>query len=760
VSDAYRDARQRLLTQLELEESFWFTIVAGVDARPRERLRRVVRAWCDEHAVPFHDHALSPEQMGEVAPSLARDPAPGVHWIREDVGALQAATAGDFARLLLALNERRDAYVRGLKGALIVEGRASLRRQLQDLAPDLFSIAVPVPDLDWEPVEIGEGEAERWWHLWPDANDSPERWLERAREANAPGERFAALTHAAESSLSRGEFSRASPIMAESLGLARDLSQRGAMTSALVLLRDKCSVWAAALAVEEGDAEVAEVHLGETSAALADGALSAAREIERANVLWIRGRRGEALAGWEGAAQALRDEANARSGAIVEGAHQLLERGVQASDPARSVTVWAELMASPGVTEALLGSERVEATAWLCEERVIAMIARLDVPLLGSVLLAVERIRAAARAAGGDPYPWEVLCALGAARRLIAAGREIEAIAALQPAVDGLGASEDASPLALLANVAAAGLLAEHAVFAASSDAILRLVYEGLARSRALGRTAHLATRAGIAGLLLALAGAHFFERAGRPREAIELLQSQVLHRDNVPRRLRAVAMVMRGRLLHRTGATGAGVVELQAAIALMESLKRDRPHTPRLTQDLVYAWRDLGDCWSDLAMRDAPLDIGEALAPAHKAYATAAQIARRYQRLHPDDPGAMHDLAVALHALSTSALAGNDYAEAERLTAEDLAISRRLIALDPRNATLRLDLATTLLAVAALRSRRDDQEGHADALFEARTLAAAALRDDPDDARARRLLSAAGGDAPLTTAAAPPTPP
>jgi hypothetical protein len=158
--------------------------------------------------------------------------------------------------------------------------------------------------------------------------------------------------------------------------------------------------------------------------------------------------------------------------------------------------------------------------------------------------------------------------------------------------------------------------------------------------------------------------------------------------------------------------------------------------------------------------MRDAPLDIGEALAPAHKAYATAAQIARRYQRLHPDDPGAMHDLAVALHALSTSALAGNDYAEAERLTAEDLAISRRLIALDPRNATLRLDLATTLLAVAALRSRRDDQEGHADALFEARTLAAAALRDDPDDARARRLLSAAGGDAPLTTAAAPPTPP
>ena len=71
----------------------------------------------------------------------------------------------------------------------------------------------------------------------------------------------------------------------------------------------------------------------------------------------------------------------------------------------------------------------------------------------------------------------------------------------------------------------------------------------------------------------------------------------------------------------------------------------------------------------------------------------------------------------------------------------------------------LRLDLATTLLSVAELRARRGDAEGWADALFEARTLAAAALRDDPEDARARRLLSAAGGDAPLTTAAAPPTP-
>jgi hypothetical protein len=67
---------------------------------------------------------------------LTRQDAPALHWIRVD------GEAGDegAAELVLAMNERREAYRSRLDGGVVIEGRASLKRMVRELAPDLFSI--------------------------------------------------------------------------------------------------------------------------------------------------------------------------------------------------------------------------------------------------------------------------------------------------------------------------------------------------------------------------------------------------------------------------------------------------------------------------------------------------------------------------------------------------------------------------------------------------------------------------------------------
>ena len=167
MSDSYLATRERLLTQLDLDEGFWFAIVAGPDDRPRERLRLAVKGWCFDHSVTFHDHALPPSELPELARTLAREPTPGVHWVRASgEGASIEGSERGLKQLLLAMNERRDAYTRKLQGPVIIEGRASLRRLLQEFAPDLFSIAVPLAEVAADPDETPEpSEPLPSWHL-------------------------------------------------------------------------------------------------------------------------------------------------------------------------------------------------------------------------------------------------------------------------------------------------------------------------------------------------------------------------------------------------------------------------------------------------------------------------------------------------------------------------------------------------------------------------------------------------------------------
>jgi hypothetical protein len=135
------DARDRLLFHLENQTGFWFALVVGDEPRPRGRLRKVAEAFCREHNLAFTLHAMLPEQLSAIAVDLARGENQGLHWIRAD-GPQTLITQWDSAAraLLLAMNERREAYRRRLNGGVIIEGRVSLKRLLRDLAPDLFSI--------------------------------------------------------------------------------------------------------------------------------------------------------------------------------------------------------------------------------------------------------------------------------------------------------------------------------------------------------------------------------------------------------------------------------------------------------------------------------------------------------------------------------------------------------------------------------------------------------------------------------------------
>jgi hypothetical protein len=406
MSDEYVAARQRLITQLELDEGFWLALVSGVDDRPRERLRRVVRAWCGEHGVSFFEHARPPDELREVAFELTQAREPGVHWIRaEDARhGVEVLDAG-FARLLLTMNERRDAYARNLPGPVVIEGRATLRRQLQELAPDLFSIAIAVPELGRDPIEIDPelASGRSWWHVLPDASD-PDGWNERALRASAPTDRFIAWTHAAEGWMARREFSRAQPIVREVLALAEQLSQAHALTPALVLLRLRARVWRAVLAVEEGDFDAA-LELADHAArdfeeavepdAARSGVIGAAIDVERANVFWSRGERADALVLWERAVDTLRS-LDAGVGevidrALVEGGLCVLECGTLVGDPTRAFELWDDVTSVRAV-RVFESSGDLSERAWLAFERTLGVLARIDRATLERLTRAIEAL--------------------------------------------------------------------------------------------------------------------------------------------------------------------------------------------------------------------------------------------------------------------------------------------------------------------------------------------------------------------------------
>ena len=146
------EALDRLLFYLENGTGFWFGMVVGDDARPRARLCAAAEAWCKDHGQPFTLHEPEPDGLVKLAIELTKGDSPGVHWIRVDglKGVIEAWNAGA-AEMLMAMNERREAYRKRLEGGIVVEGRSTLKRILREMAPDMFSIRSFIAEPGEEP---------------------------------------------------------------------------------------------------------------------------------------------------------------------------------------------------------------------------------------------------------------------------------------------------------------------------------------------------------------------------------------------------------------------------------------------------------------------------------------------------------------------------------------------------------------------------------------------------------------------------------
>ncbi|WP_434043785.1 MULTISPECIES: tetratricopeptide repeat protein [Sorangium] len=152
------EARDRLLFHLENQSGFWFGLVVGGDMRPRARLCEAAAAWCKEHDRAFMLYEPEPDGLVKLAVMLANGGSPGVHWIRADgvKGLIDEWNAGA-AQMLMAMNERREAYRKRLDGGIVVEGRSSLKRILRERAPDLFSIRAFIAEPGEEPEAQASG---------------------------------------------------------------------------------------------------------------------------------------------------------------------------------------------------------------------------------------------------------------------------------------------------------------------------------------------------------------------------------------------------------------------------------------------------------------------------------------------------------------------------------------------------------------------------------------------------------------------------
>lgn len=155
------EARDRLLFHLENQSGFWFALVVGDDPRPRDRLREAAEAWCNENGRTFILHEPEPEGLVRLVVSLASGESPGVHWIRADgvKGVIDAWDAGN-TQMLMAMNERREAYRKRLDGGVVVEGRLSLKRILREMAPDMFSIRAFIAEPGEDPMAPAKGPPE------------------------------------------------------------------------------------------------------------------------------------------------------------------------------------------------------------------------------------------------------------------------------------------------------------------------------------------------------------------------------------------------------------------------------------------------------------------------------------------------------------------------------------------------------------------------------------------------------------------------
>lgn len=224
MSDEDEDAWDRVLFHLENQTGFWLGLVAGDDARSRAELQEKARAFWEGEGRAFVLHEPAPGKSRALAVELTRQDAPALHWISVD------GEVGDegAAELVLAMNERREAYRSRLDGGVVIEGRASLKRMVRELAPDLFSIRAFVVEPEGAPA-VETIERPEWRLQLHAASEGaalsdPDRELDRAsRLAGIDGHgammaRFEALTRAVEALTDAGRFPEAT-LWAEELAL-------------------------------------------------------------------------------------------------------------------------------------------------------------------------------------------------------------------------------------------------------------------------------------------------------------------------------------------------------------------------------------------------------------------------------------------------------------------------------------------------------------------------------------------------------------
>lgn len=213
MSDEDEDAWDRVLFHLENQTGFWLGLVAGDDARPREALREKARAFWEGEGGVFVLHEPEPGKARALAVELTRQYEPALHWIRVDTEASDEGAA----ELVLAMNERREAYRSRLDGGVVIEGRASLKRMVRELAPDLFSIRAffvePKGVLEIEPLDRPEWRLPLRTEHEGAALSDPDRELDRASRLagiDGPGAmmaRFEALTRAVSALTAERRFS-------------------------------------------------------------------------------------------------------------------------------------------------------------------------------------------------------------------------------------------------------------------------------------------------------------------------------------------------------------------------------------------------------------------------------------------------------------------------------------------------------------------------------------------------------------------------
>ncbi|MFO0646113.1 MAG: hypothetical protein U0326_07735 [Polyangiales bacterium] len=630
------------------------------------------------------------------------------------------------------MNERRDAYTRKLQGPVIIEGRASLRRLLQEFAPDLFSIAVPLAEVAADPDEEPEpSEPLASWHLLPDTAESAETWLDRAHRSNDASERVAALIHAAECSMARRAFSHAAAPLIDALALAEQARAAGELSEATAGLCERARLWRAMLLIEDGDLRAAESTLEEVRPT--EEALSRAAAIERANLAWARGTREVSLTAYCDALQWMAETATTAPHPRV-----MAEGGVCVVERVARVGMWDRALSASG-SALRRGEVRGEVRA----DDELATRLWLGISAASAYLVATDRaahatlsstLREVASNAAGQPDArvWNAVAVCVEADAQVVAGSATEA----ERAFEGALAELDLVDLHLGDQVLW-GLLSTRIATLSVGDASSRHVEEfgqrAITRVSALPETPSNRRWRRTTLRLLALNQARLFEQQGRIDDALHAIDQSLLLRCESSYEVLGMigAHNLRGRLLATQHRRAEAVDTLNLVIALIEQVSRVRGGAAPWMHYLVSAWCDLGDAIVD----EDPLY-------AKRAYQTALTHARRYARSHPGDAQATHNLGVALMSRGQCALKQGDVADADAFIREALSLTRGLVVLDPASLLLRRNLATSLLVFAHVLDAKGDASEADDLRREAQEILSMLVKLDPSDAFAARLLS------------------